>query len=92
MSFHSCVLLLLFVITLPSSPAFFRYRWNLLLTVLRAQMMIGTSTTSLQFHRRFLSLFKSWYFLLFVKTYSYITIIITIIIIISLLLLAIPTT
>ena len=56
-------------------------------------MMIGTSTTSLQFHRRFHSLFKSWYFFLFVKTYSYITIIITIIIIIiSLLLLAIPTT
>ena len=24
--------------------------------------MIGTSTTSLQFHRRFRSLFKSWYF------------------------------
>ena len=89
MSFHSCVLLLLFVITLPSSPAFFRYRWNLLLTVPRAQMMIGTSKTSLQFHRRFHSLFKSWYFFLFIKTYSNITIIITII---SLLLLATPTT
>ena len=54
-------------------------------------MMIGTSKTSLQFHRRFHSLFKSWYFFLLVKTYSYITIIITITIIISLLLLAIPT-
>ena len=52
-------------------------------------MMIGTSKTSLQFHRRFHSLFKSWYFFLFNKTYSNITIIITII---SLLLLATPTT
>ena len=30
---------------LPSSPAFFRYRLNFLLTVSRAPMMIGTSTT-----------------------------------------------
>ena len=52
-------------------------------------MMIGTSKTSLQFHRRFHSLFKSWYFFLFVKTYSNLTIIITIT---SLLLLATPTT
>ena len=31
---------------LPSSPAFFRYRWNLLLNVPRAPTTIGTSTTS----------------------------------------------
>ena len=58
---------------LPSSPAFFRFRWNLLLTVLRALVTIRTSTTSLRFHRRFSSLFKSWYFsifFLFFKTYS----------------------
>ena len=38
----------LFVMTeyFPSSPAFFRYRWNLLLTVPRAPMTIVTSTTS----------------------------------------------
>ena len=61
-------IVLIIVITLPSSPAFFRYRWNLLLTVPRAQMMIGTSTTSSKFHRCLCSLFKSWYFFLFFKT------------------------
>ena len=30
---------------LPSSPAFFRYRWSLLLTVPRATITIGTGTT-----------------------------------------------
>ena len=56
---------------LPSSPAFFRYRWNILLAVPRASMMIGTSTTSFQFQRRFSCVFKCWYFLLLLLFYYF---------------------
>ena len=51
----------------PSSPAFFRYRWNLFADCSNkgSPMMLVTSTTSLQLYRRFTSVFKSWYFSIF---------------------------
>ena len=51
----------------PSSPAFFRYRWNLFADCSNkgSPMMLVTSTTSLRFYRRFTSVFKSWYFSIF---------------------------
>ena len=50
-----------------SSPAFFRYRWNLFADCSNkgSPMMLVTSRTSLRFYRRFTSVFKSWYFSIF---------------------------